>query len=423
MTLKAFIYLVATLPALIAQAGCALFDTRPANESEITFHLEPDDVRPLSSPALTVERRWSGAEMWDLNAAPPDRPLLLHATLLSAGTNSETHVVQIERGSVAQTPIIAAGPAAPVVLTIDQPGGSFTFAAAPVDNAEMWEMDEGVCRIILAPDFVSSAQQLEARPSTLALLRLALLGADAPALRGYASLEPMPSLTEATRLFAARVDAEDVQDMRAAGYRLNTDDLIMLRQRGVSVESAVTYRQAGYELTGRDLIRLHEARISPDYAAEMSRLDIARSADELLLLDRKGITPQQVATLQQAGYDVPIETVIVLHERGVKAEDALALRETGYDLSVDDLLKLQQWDVPTDFAIALWSDGFRPLTAEQMVELRLRRITPQMVQLVRQQRSVSHEALATPTPAGTDPEPTRRLSDADLKALQNALEP
>jgi hypothetical protein len=153
----------------------------------------------------------------------------------------------------------------------------------------------------------------------------------------------------------------------------------------------------------------------------MRRLGVAHTDEDVLVLHQRRISPRGVAMFQQAGYMLTRDELVQVSARGVTADEAFALKNIGYDFSIDDLMKLRQWEVPTDYVIALWSDDFRPLAADQIVELRLRRITPEMVQAMRQHNAASHETLATPSP---DPAaPPRPLSEADLEALRKALEP
>src|SRR5690606_13852112 len=105
-----------------------------------------------------------------------------------------------------------------------------------------------------------------------------------------------------------------------------------------------------------------------------------------VLLHRAAISPQAVEVFQQAGYAPDARTLIALKQAGVQPADALALREAGYDFSLRDLMLLAKWRVPASFALALASEAYQHLSADQIVNLRLRRITPEMVRLLRQRR-------------------------------------
>ena len=59
--------------------------------------------------------------------------------------------------------------------------------------------------------------------------------------------------------------------------------------------------------------------------------------------------------------------------------------------------------------------------SDQLVELRLRRVTPEVVQLVRQSRDGNYEALAVPSEPA--PRQSRPYNDAELEAIRKALEP
>lgn len=408
--------------AFFAIPGCA---GRPG-EAEVAFQLAPGDHEPLTEPPMTVERPWQADRMWELESTPADQTLTLRVTLESVDETGQAMAVTVDRSRVGR-PMDPQQAGGPVVLTIDQPGASFTFAAALVGDGGKYDDDRGVCRVAFHPGMVRAAQQLDPDPSVASLLRVALAGAEAGALLAYAALDPPPTLAEVTRLTLAGVTPRDIEVLRRGGYSFSFDEMIALHRRGVSVDEALGFREAGFDPSAPELISLHEAQVTPDYAAEMRQLGVATAVDHLLTLKSEGITSREIATFKRAKYDLTLDQHVVLHRSGVKAQDALTLREAGYDFTYEELLKLRKWEVPANYAVDLVDSGFAHLTSDQIVELRLRRITPEMVATLRQQRSTAgHEVLAVPANAKADAPAAAadrpRLSDEDVNSLIEALD-
>src|SRR5690606_34252956 len=103
-------------------------------------------------------------------------------------------------------------------------------------------------------------------------------------------------------------------------------------------------------------------------------------------LHQRSISVETVSTFRDAGYRLQADQLILLDRAGVQARDALALRRAGYSFTLDDLMELARWRVPVRFTLSLMDERYEPLAADQIVNLHLRRITPQMVQALRRPR-------------------------------------
>jgi len=301
-----------------------------------------------------------------------------------------------------------------VVVAIDQPAGSFTFTGNPVTgdkNAGPLPLKAGRVRISLHPSLVRAVRSVKPDASLRLALRVALEGLDGARIEQYAGLEAEPTLEDMItlhraavtpqtvaayeqagyafdvpallRLTAAGVTAGDAVELSTGGFRCSADDLIALHEAGVAAADAVAYREAGFADTAEGVLRLHAAGVPTSYAADLRKLMPKLDADGLIAIHGAGVTARDVRVYQQAEYRPDAKTLLILHAAGVRPDDALALREAGYDFAVADLIRLADWDVPASFAEAVMSPRHRRLSSGEIVDLWLRRITPEQVELLR----------------------------------------
>jgi beta-lactamase regulating signal transducer with metallopeptidase domain len=104
------------------------------------------------------------------------------------------------------------------------------------------------------------------------------------------------------------------------------------------------------------------------------------SVDQLIALKNRGITADYVAALRKAGFEPSIEHLLALSSLGVKPEDAAAFRALGLnDLSVRQLLTFRSVGVTPDYVGALKSAGLGDLSAKDYVEAKATGVTPDYI--------------------------------------------
>jgi len=291
--------------------------------------------------------------------------------------------------------------------------GCYDHVGEPIGGGEgPAAMHGGVARITLHDPFIAAAQRLAPKLSVQQLLRLGLRDLSAEQVRGYAELDQQPTYQQVLALADNAVDPTWIAELNHAGYGFTIDELIALKAAGLPTAKAVALREGGLIYDAEQLIALHEADVSAEYALSMKASGYAESSDALIRLREAGVstddaaamrqrgvaedtrtlldlhaaavTPTIIDTFEEAGYALSAANLLVLQEAGVKAADALAFKKAGYDFSLTDLLKLRRWQVPSDYVLALVCDEFTPLTADQVVDLRLRKVSPELVRSLRQ---------------------------------------
>jgi hypothetical protein len=430
--------------------GCASTGDDDLNAALTVLDLKAEDYAQRRFFPAVLERPWAGRPLPAHLATPDDEadagsaePIDVHVRLRQAGADPEqvpprSHIVRMPPWQAAAPGVIndAAGEANPVVLVVDRPGLSMTFAGQPLDEKKTAAaLHGGVARITLHDPFIAAAQRIEPQLSVQQLLLLGLRDLSAEQLRGYAALDQQPTYDQVIELADQSVDPAWIAELNHAGYGFSVDELIALKAAGVPTAKAVALRDGGLVYDADQLIALHEADVSAAYALGMKEAGYAESADALIRLREAGVTtayaaamrqrevagdtqtlldvhaaevtPRIVDTYEEAGYALRAAELLILQEAGVMADDALAFKEAGYDFSLADLLKLRRWQVPGDYVLALVSDEFTPLTADQVVDLRLRKVSPELVRSLRQpQRDATAQHTDPPTPTGAQaPEP------------------
>ncbi|MEX1016487.1 MAG: hypothetical protein WDZ31_07065, partial [Phycisphaeraceae bacterium] len=453
--------LIAMLWLTLAIGGCAgLNRSEPDDPHVAVLLIQLDENDHRAAPAAALKRSWVSTWLVPPGqpAAQARSPVELHIRLRREGSDPEQpsheHVLPLD-GSQFTFDLDDAQPR-PITVRVDRPGGSFVFSGGNVGEQNDRTVYGGPVVVRFHPGFQAAASSLEGSVTVLDLMRAALLGLDPADLRRYAAAHVTLTLGDAIELAQQQITASDVQLLEEVGYRLIPPQLLAMRAGGVTVSEAAAFRRGGFQLNVEDLTRLtnagltpayavamktagfgHDARhllqlhaddISPAYAARLRQLIPSLTHAQLRQLAQVGVDPEALAAFQKAGYQPSVGQIIRMHEHHVSADDVLLLREVGYDFSLNELVTLAWRDVPTGFTISLLQDGFEPLSAEQIVNLHQRDVTPAMVRLLREQdravlaRTGSEPVTPdTPQDAEATSESSDRPSDAELEALIDVL--
>lgn len=401
-----------------ALGGCAT--TASEDFAVVLIELHETDHLPAPDLQQAVERRWVSTQLWPLDGPPPagSRELLVQLTTPThtGEKQSESYTLDIDPAHIGSPRTTQAQLDGPLVVAVDRPGASLAFAGGVVGKGDSSQpVYGGITRVSFSRDFLSAARQVDKNPTVVELMRAALLGLNADALRQYNALELSPSLAQVVELTRHEIPPADIAALYDAGYTFTVPELVRLDNAGARVQDAVAMREGGLNYDVNELIRLHNARVDAPYALGMKEAGFAQSVEQLARLRRvgveplyaqrmkqmrvvtndrqliqlhqAGVAPETVATYQQAKYEPTVTELLLLKQRGVNADDALAFRKTGYNFTLEELMRLARWRVPRDFVVALMSDEFEPLSTDAIVDLHLRRVTPDMIRSLRKARS------------------------------------
>ena len=200
-----------------------------------------------------------------------------------------------------------------------------------------------------------------------------------------------------------------VEEMAALGYtNLSVDDLIALRNAGVSSQLVRELKAYGYDKVAiRDLTRLSMAGVSGQFIKELKASGVEHvpieslarlamhgvssslikelgdlgyknlSAEQLSQAAGHGVSPQFIRSLQSAGFkDLPLAEVVRARDHGVDGVFIKEIRERGYSsLKLNDLIRMRDHGVDAVFINSMES-GFGHLTVEQMIRARDHGVDP-----------------------------------------------
>lgn len=230
---------------------------------------------------------------------------------------------------------------------------------------------------------------------------------------------PGNSSTEATPPIepqAPRGSGSFIEEMAGLGYtNLSVDDLIDLKNHGVTPQLVRDLKERGYEklsirqltrlasmgVTGQfirelkaagieqlpieSLIRLQSHGVNPALIKELGDLGYKNlSADQLSTVASHGVTPKFIGALQSAGYkDLPIAEVVRAHDHGVSPDFIKEIRDLGYaGLALNQVVRMKDHGVDAEFIRAMESAGFGRLPVDEIVRARDHGVGPEFIKKI-----------------------------------------
>ncbi len=131
--------------------------------------------------------------------------------------------------------------------------------------------------------------------------------------------------------------------MEEMGYTgLTQEDLIELRQQGVTATYTSRIRDLGYtDLTLEQVVRLAQNDVSSQFTAMMKELGYELSVDELVQLRQHGVTAYFTSNMHDLGYtDITMDELIRLRDVGVTTSDVQQLMdETGGQPAIEEIIR------------------------------------------------------------------------------------
>lgn len=411
--------------------------------------IELEAADRAAANTLALERKWAGrptpsrppADGAAAEALPLDLRLLLPADEAdNAAESVDEYQMMLPAWQFMGARTAPTPGDSPVLLVVQRPGVSIAFAGVPVEGSRD-PMMGGVARITLSPRFVEALSSIQPEPTVRQSLLLALQDVGPEDLVAYRELAQAPDYAQVMRLVdggvdpgwawrlnhagyaltveellqlrAADVSADDAVSLRKGGFDYDADALLALRRADVPADYALGLKEAGYAESPTQIITVFEAGVTTEYAAAMRSRGVAEEAGTLIDLHHAAITAKTIDTYRLADQDPSAGELLRLHAAGVDVMDVLAYHHAGYRFTVDDLLLLARWRVPISYTLALVSDEHAALPASQIVDLRLRSVTPEMVAALRAERGAQGTVVTRTQPGDLDlPE----LPELDVEA-------
>lgn len=102
---------------------------------------------------------------------------------------------------------------------------------------------------------------------------------------------------------------------------------------------------------------------------EMGYTDLSR--EDLIDLRQQGVTATFTSRMRDLGYsDLPLDQVVRLAQNDVSSTFAAMMKELGYELSIDDMVQLRQHGVTAYFTGNMHDLGYTDITTDELIRLR-----------------------------------------------------
>ena len=270
------------------------------------------------------------------------------------------------------------------------------LATGMADRAS--HLGERIEELLRRREFVAKASVAKVGASTLALAGLALIAAGTPpwivlarppqpapapraerppkAAPAPRTITPAPSSKSAQVVVEARTPPRGglLASLVAAGYDdLDVDQIIALKNNGVSAEFITGMRQSGWgKLPAKSLIDLRNNGVNATYAADMLDADINDlTIGQVIELHNHGVRSEWVQQVRASGFGkFDARELIDLQNNGVRAELLRALKDSGYaGVPAREIIAAQQANLTAAHLREARQFG-SSLTLQQVIKLR-----------------------------------------------------
>ncbi len=162
-----------------------------------------------------------------------------------------------------------------------------------------------------------------------------------------------------------------LRELKDARYDFTASDVVELRNHGVETDFLQALRRAGYDLTAGQIVELRNHGVDSRFVRDLHSLGVHPHSADMVQLHDHGVSAEYLADLKTAGYgDLTAEQAIGLRSHGVSAEFVQQARELGYKFSAQELTELHSHGVSGEYLKTLRESGLRDLSADQIRKLR-----------------------------------------------------
>jgi hypothetical protein len=150
------------------------------------------------------------------------------------------------------------------------------------------------------PSYAAALQQGGFRLDPAEIIHLRNSGVDSTYAVAMRSVGTATEPSQIIRLRNSGIDTHYARALAAGGLQLSVDELVRLRNSGVTSDYAVALRQAGYDLEVSEIVRLHHAGVDASYAtALVARGKENLSVDEIIRLRQRGVSVETIQKRRQ----------------------------------------------------------------------------------------------------------------------------
>ena len=168
------------------------------------------------------------------------------------------------------------------------------------------------------------------------------------------------------------VSLEFARGVKDAGLQATTKQLVELRIHGVTTDYIQRMQASGYpSLTARDFVEMKIHGVTPELVAELKRAGYDVPAKKVVEMKIHGVTPEYIAELNTYGLKPGASEIVEMRIHGVKPEFLRDAKELGYSFTSKELTQMRIHGVDGSYLRKLRDSGFKDLTADKIVKLRI----------------------------------------------------
>ncbi|MGA3213595.1 MAG: M56 family metallopeptidase, partial [Terriglobales bacterium] len=192
-----------------------------------------------------------------------------------------------------------------------------------------------------------------------------------------------PSPAELPAASGKPVAAESYIDaMKSAGLKnLTVDELVALKEQGVTPEYVRAMREQGIHPDADNLVAMKIQGITPEYVHELRASGLTISDDDIIAMKIQGIDTAYLRGLQQAGIHPDTDELIGMKVQGVTPELVRALMAAGLKLEADELIALKIQGVTPEYIREMHEQGI-DADADELVGMKIQGVTPDYIREV-----------------------------------------
>lgn len=133
-----------------------------------------------------------------------------------------------------------------------------------------------------------------------------------------------------------------IDELRRAGYAPATKQVVELIQHGVNERYVGALSTLGYRPGSIDeLIRMRDHGVSVDFLQALRAAGVQPSAEQAIAMRDHGVSADYLLGVRKFGYRPSIDELIQMRDHGVSLEFIARVRNAGYHPSVSDLIRLR----------------------------------------------------------------------------------
>ncbi len=351
------------------------------NALELVVTLSPTDAPVKPGDGAQPVGTWTGTGNWAAAGDGSERWVSLETRRATSDGRVRT-VLVVSTEDLVGLPQSDDGPGPQALrYRISREAGTLAF-----EGERRARRATGDVRLEPDASFLADLRRLVGTDPTASQL-LSLITADIRGsfVRDLAELGYTLGPEEVVRLRNNGVTAGYLRGIKGAGQPVPVDDAIRMHNNGVSADAARTFREeAGRPLSTDDIVRLRAHGVTPEFVRELrSDSDAEITVDDIIRLRNNGVTARYVRDVRGAGPSFSPDDIVRLRNNGVSAAFVKGLKDSGYDLPAAEIVRLVQSGVPIDYIRDLRQPGKPNLGVDAIIEARNRGLSAEFVNKLR----------------------------------------